>query len=139
MDTQTRYRITTGLVADRPNANGRLYSKELIENIAANAVGKMGEMQPGGCRPQHAVIERPIFVVRAMDIDDRGELFGSISFTDWPNAQNVRTLVEAVVAEGGSLQLALRGLGRVEADGTVRELQVTGFDLVCMAQNGERL
>lgn len=106
------------LVADTKNANGRIYSKKICENVVSKFTKIINENRAVGelNHPNSPTInlDRVSHKIESLYMDGKNGI-GKAKILDTPMGKIARTLIK----EGVLLGVSTRGLGRVDSDGNV--------------------
>lgn len=118
------------LQADTPDHNGRFYSRETLELAVEKASRAIQENTMLGQNGQDFDAQDPTRI----DLSNVTHRVTAITLEDGfvhTEIQCFPPLVDLI--QSNELILALRGVGRVDADGSVHDLEIITFDLVDQA------
>lgn len=130
-------KTVTGCVADfKPNRNGRVYPKELWENVLkseyvnelmANNIF-VGELDHPEERSEVSLQEISHAISKLWIDEDKQEVWATMDILDTPNGQIVANLVDY----GAKIGVSSRGAGSVQSNGQVNpdDYQLFTFDIV---------
>ena len=130
-------KTVTGCVADfKPNRNGRVYPKELWENVLKSEyVNEMmashifvGELDHPEERSEVSLQEVSHAVSKLWIDESKQEVWATMDILNTPNGQIIANLVDY----GAKIGVSSRGAGSVRGDGTVDpdDYQLFAFDVV---------
>jgi len=119
---------------DKPNANGRIYTEECIDNMVAQfnerIVPMFGQMGfPDDCMSPITMASHE--VTKIWKDPDAKQLMGEIKLIDTPDGRAISEMVKR-----GMIVFRSRSLGTVNPDNTVNITKLISFDAISYQDDG---
>jgi len=124
--TKTLVKVKSGIRAGVPNANGDVYSKEMLERMEEQVPERIKSRRlPGQLGSGPPTPDSISHIVRSVGLDAEGRLVCEIEVLDTPNGRVLKKLMRS----GATTVAHLYGTGVVNAEGVVQEMTLESVNL----------
>ena len=122
----------TFLEADKPNANGRVYPRAVLEDIARQIKEKDGRVfgQVGFPEGTSVDLSKVSHIVGDVHVNEQGELIGKIIPLKTPAGEILTSLLEDFKKNKVNYGFRPAGIGKVDENGVVSDYRLISIDLV---------